>query len=61
MSYFVPADRLVSNVTIGYERGIQQAIEHVVSLGHHRTAVIAGPETNRTASTIEQALILSRG
>src|SRR5580704_7814544 len=53
----VPADRLVSNVTIGYERGILQAIEHVVSLGHHRTAVIAGPETNRTASTIKQALI----
>src|ERR1700722_9696976 len=53
----VPADRLVSNVTIGYERGIQQAIEHVVSLGHHRTAVIAGPKTNRTAATIKQALI----
>jgi DNA-binding LacI/PurR family transcriptional regulator len=53
----VPADRLVSNITIGYERGIIQAIEHVVSLGHHRAAVIAGPETNRTASTIKQALI----
>jgi LacI family transcriptional regulator len=53
----VPPDRLVSNITIGYERGIIQAIEHVVALGHHRAAVIAGPETNRTASTIKQALI----
>jgi LacI family transcriptional regulator len=53
----VPPDRLVSNITIGYERGIIQAIEHVVSLGHHRAAVIAGPATNRTASTIKQALI----
>jgi DNA-binding LacI/PurR family transcriptional regulator len=53
----VPSDRLVSNITIDYERGILQAIEHVVALGHSRTAVIAGPETNRTASTIKQALV----
>jgi DNA-binding LacI/PurR family transcriptional regulator len=52
----VPPDRF-SNITIGYERGILQAIEHVVSLGHQRAAVIAGPETNRTASDIKQALI----
>ena len=53
----VPAARLVSNITIDYERGILEAIEHVVSLGHRRAAVIAGPETNRTASTIKQALV----
>jgi DNA-binding LacI/PurR family transcriptional regulator len=52
-----PPDRLVSNISIGYERGITQAIEHVVSLGHNRIAVIAGPETNRTASTIKRALV----
>jgi DNA-binding LacI/PurR family transcriptional regulator len=53
----VPPDRLVSNITIDYERGILQAIEHVVSLGHQRTAVVAGPESSRTANNIKQALV----
>jgi DNA-binding LacI/PurR family transcriptional regulator len=48
---------LVSNVTIDYERGILQAIEHVVSLGHQRAAVVAGPESSRTANNIKQALV----
>jgi LacI family transcriptional regulator len=52
-----PAERLVSNVTIDYPRGISQAIEHVVQLGHRHAAVIAGPEDNRTAVTIKQALV----
>ena len=54
---FCSADKLVSNIFIDYSRGILQAIEHVVSLGHRRAAVIAGPEGNRTASNIKQALI----
>jgi LacI family transcriptional regulator len=53
----VPADRLVSNITIDYRKGIIEAINHVVSLGHKRAAVIAGPESNRTAATITQALV----
>ena len=53
----VPVDRLVSTVTIDYKRGLTQAIEHVAWLGHRRAAVIAGPQTNRTASTIKQALV----
>lgn len=52
-----PSGKLVSNISIDYRRGVLQAIEHVVSLGHHRAAVIAGPETNRTASNIKQALL----
>ena len=52
-----PAEKLASNVSIDYPRGISQAIEHVVQLGHRRTAVIAGPEDNRTAVTIKQALV----
>ena len=52
-----PADKLVSNISIDYQRGVLQAIEHVVALGHHRAAVIAGPETNRTAANIKQALL----
>jgi len=53
----VPVDRLVSTISIDYQQGLDQAIEHVASLGHRRAAVIAGPETNRTATTIKNALV----
>jgi len=33
-----PAEKLVSNISIDYQRGISQAIEHVVALGHRRAA-----------------------
>ena len=53
----VPVNHLVSTLTIDYQQGLIQAIEHVASLGHRRAAVIAGPQTNRTACTIKQALV----
>lgn len=56
-SNFCAADKLVSNITINYRQGISQAIDHVAKLGHLRSAVIAGPEGNRTAASIKQALI----
>jgi DNA-binding LacI/PurR family transcriptional regulator len=52
-----PAQKLVSTISIDYQRGISQAIEHVVSLGHRRAAVIAGPDDNRTAIVIKEALV----
>jgi len=52
-----PAEKLVSTISIDYQRGIEQAIEHIVALGHHRIAVIAGPDDNRTAITIKDALV----
>jgi DNA-binding LacI/PurR family transcriptional regulator len=52
-----PAETLISNISIDYQRGISQAIEHVVALGHRRAAVIAGPGDNRTAITIKHALV----
>jgi DNA-binding LacI/PurR family transcriptional regulator len=52
-----PAARLVSNISIDYQRGIVEAIEHVSQLGHRHAAVIAGPEDNRTAVVIEEALV----
>jgi DNA-binding LacI/PurR family transcriptional regulator len=52
-----PAEKLVGNISIDYQRGIAQAIEHVVQLGHRHAAVIAGPEDNRTAVIIKQALV----
>jgi LacI family transcriptional regulator len=54
---YCPAGHLVSNISIDYNRGILQAIEHVAHLGHRRAAVIAGPDTNRTAASIGKALI----
>jgi DNA-binding LacI/PurR family transcriptional regulator len=51
-----PAGTLVSNISINYQRGISQAIEHVVGLGHRRVAVIAGPAENRTSVIIRQTL-----
>jgi DNA-binding LacI/PurR family transcriptional regulator len=52
-----PAERLVSNISIDYQRGIAQAIEHAMQLGHRNAAVIAGPEDNSTAVTIKHALV----
>jgi DNA-binding LacI/PurR family transcriptional regulator len=52
-----PPEHLVSNISIDYQSGISQAIEHVFRLGHRRSAVIAGPGNNRTAITIQQALV----
>jgi len=52
-----PPEKLVSTITIDYQRGIAQSIEHIVGLGHRRAAVIAGPEDNWTAVTIKEGLI----
>ena len=52
-----PPEKLVSTITIDYQRGISQSIEHIVGLGHRRAAVIAGPEDNRTAVTIKEVLV----
>jgi LacI family transcriptional regulator len=52
-----PAEKLVSTISIDYQRGISQAIEYAVGLGHWRAAVIAGPEENRTAIMIRNQLV----
>jgi DNA-binding LacI/PurR family transcriptional regulator len=52
-----PAGKLIGNICIEYDHGINKAIEHVVELGHRRSAVIAGPADNRTAMTIKSALV----
>jgi len=51
------AGKLVGNICIEYECGINKAIEHVVELGHRSTAVISGPNENRTAMRIKNALV----
>ena len=57
LSHIQTSDKLVSHITINYERGLGQAIEHVALLGHRRAGVIAGPLANRTASNIREALV----
>lgn len=52
-----PPERFVSTISIDYQRGVSEAIEHVVGLGHRRAAIIAGPEANRTAVMIKRALV----
>jgi DNA-binding LacI/PurR family transcriptional regulator len=52
-----PPERFVSTISIDYQRGVSEAIKHVAGLGHHRAAIIAGPESNRTAVMIKQALV----
>ncbi len=52
-----PPERFVSTISIDYQRGVSAAIEHAAGLGHHRAAIIAGPEGNRTAVMIKQALV----
>jgi len=52
-----PAGKLVGNICIEYEHGVNKAIQHVVELGHRCSAVIAGPADNRTAVTIKNALV----
>jgi DNA-binding LacI/PurR family transcriptional regulator len=52
-----PASKLIGNINIEYEHGVEKAIQHVVKLGHRKSAVIAGPATNRTAMTIKNALV----
>lgn len=51
------AGKLVGNICIEYQRGVNKAIQHVVELGHRRSAVISGPADNRTAVTIKNALV----
>jgi len=50
-------EKLISNITINYEQGVLQAVDHILSLGHRSAAIIAGPETNRTAAYIKETLI----
>jgi DNA-binding LacI/PurR family transcriptional regulator len=51
------AKKLVSSIRIDYLLGISQAIDYIVELGHRKVAVIAGPQSNRTAVILRDALI----
>jgi DNA-binding LacI/PurR family transcriptional regulator len=40
----------MSNLTVNYEAGIEEAIGHLVSLGHSEIAFVSGPEHLRSAA-----------
>ncbi|HEX8722830.1 MAG TPA: LacI family DNA-binding transcriptional regulator [Pyrinomonadaceae bacterium] len=40
----------MSNLTVNYEAGIEEAIQHLVSLGHSEIAFVGGPERLRSAA-----------
>ncbi len=49
----------ISNIFIDYVSGIQQAVEHLVSLGHERIGFVSGPPTLSSAKTRSNAFINS--
>jgi len=49
----------ISNIFIDYVSGIEQAIEHLVSLGHTRIAFVSGPPTLASAKIRSDAFVLS--
>src|SRR5260370_17232106 len=42
---------LISNISVEYDKGIREAVQHIVSLGHKRIGFIAGPRTLKSART----------
>lgn len=51
--------RMTSNIFIDYDIGIEQAIGHLVSLGHERIAFVSGPPTLASAQTRKDAFLRS--
>jgi DNA-binding LacI/PurR family transcriptional regulator len=49
----------ISNIFIDYASGIEQAIEHLVSLGHTKIAFVSGPCTLSSAKIRSNAFTLS--
>lgn len=51
--------RWVSNVRVDYERGICEAVAHLVGLGHRKIAFISGPRTLKSAQIRKEAFLRS--
>lgn len=47
----------VSKIKVDYSRGIGEAVEHIVNLGHKRIAFISGPMELRSAETRRTAFL----
>jgi len=51
--------RLISNISINYGHGIGMAIDHLITLKHHRIAFIQGPIELKSAAIRREAYIAS--
>ncbi len=50
-------DRYVSNITIDYEHGIAEALDHITQSGHRRVSFIGGPLHLHSARRRKQAFL----
>lgn len=50
-------DLLVSNIKENFKKGIEEAIDHLVKLGHRNIAFISGPLNLKTATTRKDVFI----
>ena len=48
---------LMNNISVEYGKGIREAVQHIVSLGHKRIGFIAGPHTLKSARTRRAAFL----
>lgn len=46
-----------SNIRVNYEKGVQQAVEHLLELGHRQIAFISGPVHFKSAEIRRQAFL----
>src|SRR5467141_74180 len=46
-----------SNIRVNYEKGVQQAVEHLLALDHRQIAFIGGPEHFKSAQYRRQAFL----
>ncbi|MCC7235076.1 MAG: LacI family DNA-binding transcriptional regulator [Bryobacterales bacterium] len=50
-------DRYISNITVQYEQGIAEALEHLASLGHRRIGFLGGPAHLPSSGRRKQAFL----
>jgi DNA-binding LacI/PurR family transcriptional regulator len=48
---------LISNISVDYSKGIGEAVQHIVSLGHQSVGFISGPLTLKSARTRRSAFL----
>ena len=49
----------ISNISLEYDSGVDQAIDHLTSLGHKRIAFVSGPANLASARTRHEAFLAS--
>ncbi|MEW5974259.1 MAG: LacI family DNA-binding transcriptional regulator [Acidobacteriota bacterium] len=52
-----PVRERMSNINVNYQSGIEQAVRHLVDLGHHRIAFIGGTPALKSARTRRDAFL----